>query len=152
MMNFFSFFSSETLRFYKALSQIGTDFTLMSQVFTRFTRNELKVSFLFLLFLIVFFQKHSYVFVSRKHWNHLMVKASLVRHTCKFLVWIWIFHHILSPPFQCFSLVRFPFGIQNKREPSKLTDGHKDNVFLTTLEKVQTRGKSQLWSDWYGFV
>ncbi|XP_057298038.1 uncharacterized protein LOC130628981 isoform X2 [Hydractinia symbiolongicarpus] len=35
----------ETLRFYKALSQIGTDFTLMSQAFGKFTRNELKKKF-----------------------------------------------------------------------------------------------------------
>lgn len=36
----------ETLRFYKALSEIGTDFTLMSQAFGRFSRNELKVCYL----------------------------------------------------------------------------------------------------------
>lgn len=50
----------ETLRFYKALSQIGTDFTLMSQAFGKFTRNELKVRtivfFEILLFLIATLQ------------------------------------------------------------------------------------------------
>ncbi|XP_065659743.1 uncharacterized protein LOC101241459 isoform X4 [Hydra vulgaris] len=35
----------ETLRFYKALSEIGTDFTLMAKAFGRFTRNELKKKF-----------------------------------------------------------------------------------------------------------
>lgn len=37
------FYIVDTLKFYKALSQIGTDFTLMAKVFNNHTRNELKV-------------------------------------------------------------------------------------------------------------
>lgn len=36
---------SETLRFYKALNTIGTDFTLMCELFPRRTRRELKQKF-----------------------------------------------------------------------------------------------------------
>ncbi|KAJ8976629.1 hypothetical protein NQ317_009721 [Molorchus minor] len=36
---------SETLRFYKALNTIGTDFTLMCELFPRRTRRELKMKF-----------------------------------------------------------------------------------------------------------
>ena len=35
----------ETLRFYKALSQIGTDFGLMQSIFPNFTRNDIKLKF-----------------------------------------------------------------------------------------------------------
>ena len=37
-----SYICLETLRFYKALSQIGTDFTLMSQAFGKFTSKRVK--------------------------------------------------------------------------------------------------------------
>jgi hypothetical protein len=44
----------ETVRFFKALSLVGTDFSLMSKLFTTRTRKDLKVPFIYLLSLLLF--------------------------------------------------------------------------------------------------
>ena len=40
-----------TTQFYKALSQVGTDFTMMTLILPKRTRKELKVSFLVYIFI-----------------------------------------------------------------------------------------------------